>query len=1755
MKMEHYLCHTDYPIWQVIPNGNGPVSVTTYTNGMIKVLPPKTAEEIVARERERKARTTLLMALPEDHLAKFYKMGDAKEMWEANKSRFSGNDESKKMQKYFLKQQFEGFSMSSSEGLHEGYGRFQTLLSQLEIHGVGVSHEDANQKFLRSLPSSWSQVALIMRTKPGLDTLSFDDLYNNLRVFERDVKGTTTSSSSNTHNVAFVSADNTSSTNDVSNAYSVSSPSVFKLQNEGSASYTDEVIHSFFANQSSAPQLDCDDLEQINDDDLEEMDLKWQVAMISMRIKKFHKRTGRKLQFDTKDTFGFDKTKVECFNCYKMGHFARDCRAKWNQDSRRRDGGYNGNKARDNSRRPAHQDDSKALVTMDGEAINWSGHVEQDTQNFAMMAYSSSNSSSDNEVQSCSKTCAESYARFKKLYDEQREKLGDDSVEITAYTLALKKVEAQLLCHQQNQLAYEQKIKFMKINLDDKTDVLTYHKKLLAEALKEKEDLKTKAKNCQNSSKNLTRLLNTQMSANDKFGLGYGDYRYGSILSYENEVLQSVFMNKECDLENTPVNDRYVEGMHAVSPLMTGNYMPSRPDVEIDYSKFTYGPKQNSVDELDSKPVELLLVILTLVLKQLPLCLHQENVKEIGTPNHHPKIEKQDRHSHTRKGLGYAVTRKSCFTCGSFSHLIRDCDFHEKRMAKQAALTKIKEKVTGQKEHRPIWNNVQRINHQNKIVPTALLTKTGKLPVNAARQNLSRQATLTSSASKVNTARPFVNETRPTRCFYKTHSPNKRLFDNKTTQRTTFSYHKVNTVNTSLSVVKGNGDTAVKASKNVVIGEIKEILGTKSSNITYMCSSDILDQHLMIKYFYFLHGCPLERATLCWNTLTYGAKTSAYNFQLNETRFVLDANLLRDALEITPINQAHQFGSPPSGDAIMNFVNQLGYTEVVHFVSRMAMDNLYQPWRVILSMINQCLTGKTFGHARPRYPALQMLWGIIMSTNVDYAELLWEEFVQAIQTFLTDEANLGSLTKKGKKDKPHVILFYLRLGNLKFVPKGEVDEVFGMPIPNKLISNNIRNVPYYNAYLEMVTKHDRKISAEKERTKKTASAKQPMPMPAIEKSTKPAPAPKPKSTKERLSKASTAKPPKPKHAKENQAHVGGVAIQEPVAEAMQPLPVVEGKGKAIVTKEQPAHSPLALHTPKRRSTMDQFIFQRRTPAIEAYSTGPSAQAQDDTYVNIICNSPSLADAKIGAASEKTNNGSDTEILQIDEEQGKDVDEQVNLEEKTDELDQGQARSDPDPGESRRALAGPDPKPTHDEFMNDLYPKVQESLKFRADEHVILEDPISSTGTLSSMKNLEDAYVVGDQFINDKSTKDEPEKPNVEAKVVSMVTVSIYQASSSVPPLSTPKNKTLDNTSQNLGSRVFNLELIDLPHKIDEAVRESMGEYVHVALQAPLRDRFRELQEADMKEILHQRMFETGTYKSLSEHVALYEALEVSIERANWDELLTEMDKSRKRRCDDQDPPPPLPDLDLSKRRRHDTGGSGSSQPQAPQSSAWKKSDTRDAPPSSSKQQSNPHAEQPVEDIPMPDTANISDSEDTNYAHLLKIKKRPEWLKPIPDDEKPATPEPAWVIPSSYILIAENNWANALATTYQPLAENSLLENIGDMRTFMHCGQALSISKIKAARYLNFVVFHVGNNERKIMRFNEIYKFSDGTLTNIMEALDYRVKKYKVNRLNPGMNTRFWTDKDVSRSKEFIHDIERRLKTRRIFQNLECFVGG
>ncbi|GJR97434.1 hypothetical protein Tco_0269608 [Tanacetum coccineum] len=206
-----------------------------------------------------------------------------------------------------------------------------------------------------------------------------------------------------------------------------------------------------------------------------------------------------------------------------------------------------------------------------------------------------------------------------------------------------------------------------------------------------------------------------------------------------------------------------------------------------------------------------------------------------------------------------------------------------------------------------------------------------------------------------------------------------------------------------------------------------------------------------------------------WNILGKDTKTRVFSFQLDELWFNLNVDLLHNALGITPKDSAHLFEAPLASDLVIDFVNNLGYLEELHFVSKMYVNNLYQPWRTILDMINQCLTGKTSGSDKPRHSVLQMLWGIVTRTNVDYAELIWEVFIQAIKNFFSDMANIKVPTKK---PKPHVIpcsrftkliIYYLGGGehniyrkpqspvhitandypfnNLKFINKGEVDEV------------------------------------------------------------------------------------------------------------------------------------------------------------------------------------------------------------------------------------------------------------------------------------------------------------------------------------------------------------------------------------------------------------------------------------------------------------------------------------------------------------------------------------------------------------------------------------------------------------------------------------------------------------------------------------------------------------------------------------------
>ncbi|GJV71667.1 hypothetical protein Tco_1491662 [Tanacetum coccineum] len=219
IRMEQYITHTDYALWEVFVNGDAPAIASGSTEGPI---PPKTAEQKIARKNELKAKSTLLLAISDEHLLKFHGIKDAKSLWETIKTR--------------------------SEGLDKIYDR--------------------------SLPLAWNNIALIIRNKPDLDTMSMDDLYNNLKVYEAEIKSQSSSSSSpNSQNMAFVSSENTSSTNEAVNTAHDFSTANSQGQ-ASSSSYADDVMFSFFVSQSKSPLLDNKDMKQIDSDDLKEIDLK-----------------------------------------------------------------------------------------------------------------------------------------------------------------------------------------------------------------------------------------------------------------------------------------------------------------------------------------------------------------------------------------------------------------------------------------------------------------------------------------------------------------------------------------------------------------------------------------------------------------------------------------------------------------------------------------------------------------------------------------------------------------------------------------------------------------------------------------------------------------------------------------------------------------------------------------------------------------------------------------------------------------------------------------------------------------------------------------------------------------------------------------------------------------------------------------------------------------------------------------------------------------------------------------------------------------------------------------------------------------------------------------------------------------------------------------------------------------------------------------------------------------------------------------
>nr|GEZ77632.1 ribonuclease H-like domain-containing protein [Tanacetum cinerariifolium] len=329
LQIEQYFQIQDYALWDVIKNGNSfkPIAKTTTNDAgtSTTIIPGHvTIEEKAKKKNDVKARSMLLMTLPNEHLITFNQYKDAKTLFAAIEIRLGQNEATKKTQKTLQKQLYENFSATSTESLDLIFNRLQKLVSQLAILGVFHLQEDLNLKFLRSLPSEWNTHVVVGRNKLDLNIMSLDDLYKNFKIVEQEVRGITSTNTSS-QNMDFVSSPIPNSTSEVLTVFEVSTAN----------------------------------LEQIHKDDLEEINLKWKLAMLSIRAKIFFRKTGKKITINGSDIAGYDKSKVECFNCHKMGNFARECRVPRNQEYKTRN--------QETTRKTVNVEDtsSKSMVAID----------------------------------------------------------------------------------------------------------------------------------------------------------------------------------------------------------------------------------------------------------------------------------------------------------------------------------------------------------------------------------------------------------------------------------------------------------------------------------------------------------------------------------------------------------------------------------------------------------------------------------------------------------------------------------------------------------------------------------------------------------------------------------------------------------------------------------------------------------------------------------------------------------------------------------------------------------------------------------------------------------------------------------------------------------------------------------------------------------------------------------------------------------------------------------------------------------------------------------------------------------------------------------------------------------------------------------------------------------------------------------------------------------------------------------------------
>nr|GEW46874.1 ribonuclease H-like domain-containing protein [Tanacetum cinerariifolium] len=289
------------------------------------------------------------------------------------------------------------------------------------------------------------------------------------------------------------------------------------------------------------------------------------MAMLTIRARRFIKRTGRNLDINGQK-IGFDRSKVECFNFHKNRHFARECRAPKNQENRKREYGR--------KTMPVENPTKNALIAQDVIRVyDWSYQAEEEhPTNYTLMALTSSrsSSSSDSEVDSCSRTCIKAYGTLKEQYDSLSSDYKKSQFNLVSYKAGLQSIEERLAHYKKNEDVFEEKINILNLKVKLRDNALVENTKKLKKAEKERDGSKLTLEKFQKSSKSINNLLENQVSDKVKTGLGYKT----ASLTVES------FVNSSEMLENQEnVKSRLDKGYHAVPLPYTRNYIPPKPDL------------------------------------------------------------------------------------------------------------------------------------------------------------------------------------------------------------------------------------------------------------------------------------------------------------------------------------------------------------------------------------------------------------------------------------------------------------------------------------------------------------------------------------------------------------------------------------------------------------------------------------------------------------------------------------------------------------------------------------------------------------------------------------------------------------------------------------------------------------------------------------------------------------------------------------------------------------------------------------------------------------------------------------------------------------------------------------------------------------------------------------------------------------------------------------------------------------------------